>query len=291
MVMDETTRIKAFNIDFNWGIKWGADGEGHNGPAEPGMYGQADPEEHIRWYLDMGVNTIQTFCVSYNGHAWYRSSGVAPVTPGMKFDFMADIVRLGHKHGLRALGYFCLGANPVWEAMNPAEVHLDAPMWKIPFTRRYLDYFCRSLQDVLAKSDIDGFMIDWFRPAERKSWLDCEKQLWAELMGEKFPASGVPDEQARIEFERRELDRAWGEIKAAVHARRKAIIWMNSACGKEQNPLWEGHRILREIDWVLNEGHDIDFRNWLKAQAGPQTKIIQNMCGSGKHDASPMAPD
>lgn len=275
--MDETTEIKAFNIDFNWGTK---------GPAEPGLYAQADPAEHIRWYLDMGVNTIQTFCVSYNGYAWYRKSGIAPVTPGMKYDFMTDIVELGHKHGLKIMGYFCLGANPVWEQMNPAEVHLDAPMWKIPFTRKYLDYFSRSLQDVLVKSEIEGFMIDWFRPAARKTWLDCEKQMYLELMQEQFPASGEVDAKTQIEFERRELARAWREIKAVIRSVRPAIAWINSACSEEANSLWEGHVILKEIEWVLNENHKIEFLQWLNKQAGPGTKIVQNLCGSGLHDAS-----
>lgn len=275
--MGKTEKIKAFNIDFNWGAK---------GPAEPGLYAQADPAEHIRWYLDMGVNTIQTFCVSYNGYAWYRSSGVAPVTPGMKYDFMTDIVELGHKHGLKIMGYFCLGANPVWEEQYSQEVHEDARMWKIPFTRKYLDYFCRSVVDVLKKSAIDGFMIDWFRPAERKTWLECEKQMYLELMKEKFPTSGEVDEKTQTEFERRELERAWREIKAAIRSVRPAIAWINSACDEKQNNLWEGHVILEEIDRVLNEGHEIEFLQWLKKQVGPGTKIVQNLCGSGSHDAS-----
>ena len=277
--MDETTNVKAFNIDFNWGPK---------GPAEPGLYAQANPEEHIQWYLDLGVNTIQTFCVSYNGYAWYRASTIAPVTPGMRYDFMTDIVKLGHRHNLRVLGYFCLGANPVWGQMYPQEVHPETQTWNIPFTKKYLDYFCRALQEVLEKSDIDGFMIDWFRPAVRKTWLDCERQMYRELMNEKFPVSGGLDDKTKIVFERRELDRAWDEIKSAVHAKRKAIIWMNSVCDVDQNPdaLWGGHRVMREMDWVLNEGHKFEFRNWIKNQVGHKTKIVQNLCGSGLHDAS-----
>jgi hypothetical protein len=65
--------VKAFSIDFNWG---------DNGASPPGLYAQADPTEHVRWYQDLGANVIQTFCVSYNGYAWYPSD-VAPVTPGL----------------------------------------------------------------------------------------------------------------------------------------------------------------------------------------------------------------
>ena len=41
--MKKIAKIKAFNIDFNWGF----DDAGHFGPALPGMYAEADPEEHV----------------------------------------------------------------------------------------------------------------------------------------------------------------------------------------------------------------------------------------------------
>ncbi|MDZ7608846.1 MAG: hypothetical protein U5K79_25440 [Cyclobacteriaceae bacterium] len=64
----EIHEIKAYNLDFNWG-----DG-GPNAFAAPGLWADASPAEHIRWYKDMGVNTIQTFIVSCNGYAWYKNS-------------------------------------------------------------------------------------------------------------------------------------------------------------------------------------------------------------------------
>ena len=43
----------------------------------------------------MGNNVIQTFCVSCNGYAWYKN-GVVPEQPGLKHDFLREVVRLGH---------------------------------------------------------------------------------------------------------------------------------------------------------------------------------------------------
>ena len=63
-------RVKAFCIDFNWGPG------GENGFAPPGMWADADPAAHVRWYKRLGANTIQTFCVSCNGYAWYRGGKV-----------------------------------------------------------------------------------------------------------------------------------------------------------------------------------------------------------------------
>ena len=128
--------VKAFCIDFNW----------HKGRATdpPDVYAHADPAEHVRWYLDQGVNTIQTFCVSYNGYAWYPSE-VAPITPNLKHpDFLGEMVRLGHNAGLQVMGYFTIGANPHWEKRHSELAHADYQgTFTIPFTLEYLDYFCR----------------------------------------------------------------------------------------------------------------------------------------------------
>ena len=138
--------VKAFSIDFNWG---------DHGAAEPGLFAQADPQEHVRWYQELGTNTIQTFCVTYNGYAWYPSE-VAPITPGLKNpNFLGEMVKRGHQAGLKVMGYFTLGANPYWEQRHPEIVHgTDSDYIKIPFTLEYLDYFCRSVEDALKKVQV-----------------------------------------------------------------------------------------------------------------------------------------
>ena len=177
---------------------------GQGGRSPPGTYAQADPAEHVRWYQDLGANTIQTFCVSYNGYAWYPSE-VAPVTPGLKHpNFLGEMVELGHKAGMKVMGYFTLGANPYWEKLHPDLVHGDDSDYiKIPMTLEYLDYFCRCVEDAIVKTGVDGFMIDWVRPTQHKNWLACEKEMYRQLLGEKFPESGPPSAEAVLEFDRR----------------------------------------------------------------------------------------
>ena len=111
-------RIKAFCIDFNW-VSAG-DPNGAEVFPPPGTFAQADPKVHCQWYKDLGVNTIQTFCVSCNGYAWYRKSGVAPVQPGMKHDFLPELTELAHKDGVKVMGYFCGGANTYWRRSIPS---------------------------------------------------------------------------------------------------------------------------------------------------------------------------
>jgi hypothetical protein len=270
--------VKAFCIDFNWGP---------NGASPPGMYARAEPAEHVRWYRDLGANTIQTFCVSYNGYAWYPS-GVAPVNPGLSApDFLGDMVRLGHKAALRVMGYFTLGANPYWEGLHTDLVHAGEQDYiKIPFTLEYLDYFCRSVEDTLKKTGVDGFMIDWVRPTRHDRWLDCEKEMYRQVLGEQFPASGTPPADMVLAFDRRAIERAWRHISWVVRATRPVILWTNHPIRSEEYPLWDGHPLLKEVDWILNEAPDLAHLEWLKKQVGPHTLIVQNLCGWGDHDAS-----
>lgn len=177
--------IKSYCLDFNWG--------GRRRFAKPGSWCNADPAEHVAWYKAMGVNVIQTFAVSCNGYAWYKN-GVIPEQPGLKHDFLPEMVKLGHKEGMLVMGYFCISANPKWAKDHP-ELSYGAPAtYHIPYTDEYLAYLTASISDAVKKIGIDGFMIDWLWQPKRQStkgkWLDCEKKLYQQLMDEPFPGEG-----------------------------------------------------------------------------------------------------
>jgi hypothetical protein len=280
-------RIKAFCIDFNWGLA---------GFAKPGLYVHASPEEHFAWYRDMGVNTIQTFCVSCPGYSWYRGD-VAPVQPGMEGDFLKEITRLGHGAGMRVMGYFCIGANTHWSETHPNKVHDFPSAIAIPFTTEYLDYLDRVIRDVLTKTGIDGFMIDWvynashFYPDKEYTWLDCEKQMYQELFDKPFPGEEAINEAAIHEFNRRAVDRCWKRIRdAAKSTKPDCIIWLT--CFDLQHPQVAGSDMLREVDWLMNEHPDPDKLRAAKEAVGPDTKLIQCICGWGdQHDAAAILAD
>jgi len=207
----ERERIKAFCIDFNWrGGKF----------AEPATFAHARAGEHVKWYRELGVNTIQTFCVSCDGYAWFRGS-VAPVQPGMQGDFLKEITELGHVEGMKVTGYFCVAANTHWGKTHPELSH-GAPgnCPHIPLSTPYLDYLCATIKDVLARTGIDGFMIDWVWAVTPK-WIDCEKKMYEELFGEPFPGADKVDGKKVAEFQRRAVDRCWRRIHDAAKAAAK----------------------------------------------------------------------
>ena len=280
--------IKAFCIDFNWGPK------GINGFAGPSVWADASPEEHVRWYEGLGANVIQTFAVSCNGYAWYKG-GVVPPQPGLKHDFLTEVVRLGHAKGMRVMGYFCVGANTLWAQKHPDLSYGTPSAPHIPLTTAYLDYLCDSMDDALRRTGMDGFMIDWvWNPAQRRlgkekgsreQWLDCEKGMFAELMGHPFPGEDRLSPADKTAYERRAIERCWTRIHAAAkRANPKCIIWLS--CHNLKHPSVIDSKMFREIDWLMNEHPDPASIAAVAKMVGSHTQLVQCLVGWGdQHDA------
>lgn len=283
-----TEATKAFCIDFNWGPG------GVNGFAGPGVWADASPEEHVQWYAGLGANVIQTFAVSCNGYAWYKG-GVVPPQPGLKHDFLTEVVRLGHARNMRVMGYFCVGANTRWGQLHP-ELSYGAPSSPhIPFSTPYLDYLCASIEDALRKTGMDGFMIDWVwnptRPAgaaakeSKERWLDCEKTMFAELLGRPFPGADELTADELASFRRKAIDRCWTRIRqAAKGVRPDCVIWLS--CSNLHEPSVQNSTMFREVDWLMNEAPNPEDIAAIRRMIGPQTKLVQCLVGWGdRHDA------
>ena len=273
--------IKAFCIDFNW--------EPNVGCANPGTFTHADPEAHMRWYKDLGANTIQSFCVSLNGYAWYSNSAVAPVNPGLeKKNFLAQMCQCGHDAGMKVMGYFTFGNNPVWEAKNP-DLRKDKGVdyIRIPATLEWLDYFCRQLER-RPEEDEHRRIPGGIDPSRTAHGMDRSREAYVAraCMGEKFSSTAAPSPQATLEFDKLAMSRAWQHIRSAANSTRKSTIWTNHPFVAQEKPMWEGHRLLKEVDWVLNESPDIGWLYWLQKQVGQQTLVVQNLCGWPEHDAN-----
>jgi hypothetical protein len=283
-------QIKAFSIDFNWET-------GVQKFAAPGLWADADPEKHIRWYENLGANVVQTFAVSCNGYAWYKH-GFVQSQPGLKHDFLTDMVRLGHKRGMQVMGYFCIGANSKWGIDHP-DLSYGAPaQCHIPLTDAYLNYLCRSIEDTMEKTGMDGFMIDWvwnpgipFPEEVRKAgWLPAEQRLFEKLTGTPFPTSGRPEDAEKLEYERKAIDRCWARIKETRdRVNPHCIIWLS--CYDFMNPTVKGSRILQEVDWSMNENPDPNLYRSGKLMAGPHVRMIQNLVGWPTHDAAKFLAD
>lgn len=281
----EIKDIKAYCLDFNWGA-------GRNF-ASPGSWSDSDPAAHVAWYKAMGVNVIQTFAVSCNGYAWYKD-GFVPEQPGLKHDFLPEMVKLGHQEGMLVMGYFSIAANPKWAKDHP-ELSYGAPAtYHIPYTDEYLAYLSASISDAVKKTGIDGFMIDWLWQPKRQStkgkWLDCEKKLYQQLMDEPFPGEDKLTKEQDLAYSRKAIDRSWKAIrKAAKDANPECIVWVTT--NHMNHPHVVDSDMYKETDWLMNESGDMKRIHEVKSMVGKHTRLITCLALWNRQDATKVVPE
>jgi hypothetical protein len=296
--VDVPKQIKAFCIDFNWvHLKrqpdMPASVEAPTVFAPPGHWADASPKDHVLWYEALGANVIQTFAVSCNGYAWYQG-GFVPPQPGLRHDFLTEVVRLGHQKKMLVMGYFCVGANSKWGQDHPDLSYGTPSTLHIPFTDEYLDYLSRSLADAMKKTGMDGTMIDWvWNPANelrQKGWLAAEKKLFTQLTGKRFPESGLPSQEDILQYERSAIDRCWARIRdTRDRTNSHCILWLSAS--NMDDPTIAGSKMLSECNWVMNESPDRKLFLAGKRMAGKQTRMIQNLVGWAEHNAKEFLSD
>ena len=283
--------IKAYCLDFNW-----VNSSRKRKPfASPGTWSGADPAEHVAWHKAIGANVIQTFCVSTNGYAWYKN-GFVPEQPGLKHDFLPEVVKLGHREGMLVFGYFCAAANPKWGTDQPDQSYGTPTTYHIPYTDGYLDYLSKSIGDAVRKTGIDGFMVDWLWMPNRKAtegkWLDCEKELYRQLMEEPFPGEEqLGGKSAKYTaYSRKAIARAWKAIhKAAKDANPECIIWLTS--NHINHPHVIDSDMYRQADWLMNEAGDMKRIEAVKGMVGKHTRLITCLARWNNKDATQVVPE
>ena len=281
--------IKAYNIDFNWGEG------GPNGFAKPGLWADANPQDHVNWYASLGCNVIQSFAVSCNGYAWYKN-GIVPEQPGLKYDFLTEEVKLAHQKNIKVFGYFCAGSNTKWGQEHPGLSYGIPSSPHIPYTTQYLDYFCASIEDAIRKTNIDGVFIDWLwnpgttmEPYPPLKWLDCEQVMYRELMDQQFPGKDKITPEIELQFRRRAIDRCWKRIRETVKKTKPGcIIWLTS-CQLTSKDI-AGSDMLKEVDWVLNEAGDIATTESVRSMLGKHTILVTCLANWNGQDPLKIIP-
>ena len=279
--------IKSYCLDFNWGEG------GPNGFAKPGLWADANPQEHIKWYKDLGVNSVQTFIVSCNGYAWYKNS-VVPPQPGLKYDFLPEMVRLGHREKMKVMGYLCIGSNTRWGIENPDYSYGYPADRHIPFTRKYLEYLDALIRDAIKKTGIDGFMIDWFyqpnRGSHKGKWLASEILRYEELMGKSFPGVEALTKEDYNTYSRLAIEACWNVIyKAAKETDPNTIIWLTSF--DITHPHIINSKMFQQVDWLMNEEGDLAKIDSIKSMVGKDTRLITCLASWNKKDAKKIVMD
>lgn len=269
--------MKSFCVDFNWF---------NGGFAPQNLFANSNVKELVKWYKELGCNNFWTFAVSYNGCSWYDSQ-YSPKIQGLKGNFTRECVEEGHKEGLEVFAYHCLAANPIIEQQYPQWSRQNRNnAINLIFCDEYIDLFCKMINESIEKGEYDGLVIDWFRcPSSRLSeWNPTEIDLYNMLMEDKVSkGSEITDENLNL-FEKRSIERAWRKVKDTVVATRDIKIWTNQPFEILDDPVWNDNILMKEVDFLLNEGPNFDLLNWIRREAGEHTQVIQNLCGWATHD-------
>jgi hypothetical protein len=280
--------IKAFNIDYNWGPG------GAHGFAKPGLWADANPDTLMKWYEDLGCNVVHSFGVSCNGYAWYKN-GIIPEQPGLKYDFLTEMVKIGRKKNMKVFGYFCVGANNKWEEDHP-DLCYQMDNQQIPFTTQYINYLCASIEDAIKKTDMDGIMLDWlFNPGGGSDplpplrWLQCEQVMFQELMNQPFPGKDQTTPEIELDFRRKSIDRIWKNIREITKKTKPdCIIWLS--CYEVNSKEIAGSDMLKEVDWLMNEAGDIASTDAVRNLVGNNTKLLTCLANWNKQDPAAVVP-
>ena len=284
--------IRAFCIDFNWGPG------GPNGFAPPGLWADADPEQHVAWYAGLGANVIQTFAISCNGYAWYQG-GKVPPQPGLRHDFTTRLVSLGHARGMRVMGYFCVAANTRWGQEHPDLSYGTPATFHLPLTDAYLDYLAEAITEALRKTKMDGFMVDWLwnpsdqarQDANHGQWVKAEQQLFTQLTGKPFPADGKPAPEDQLLYEQKATERCWRRIHdTAKRVKPGCIIWLS--CHDVRSPHFLNTSVFKEADWLMDESGTPEAMRAVASRLGARTQPMLCLVGWGdRHDARKVLSD
>jgi hypothetical protein len=137
-------------------------------------------------------------------------------------------------------------------------------------------------------------MLDWLWMPNRDStagkWLECEKKLYQQLMGEPFPGEDQLTKEQDLAFSRKAIDRCWKAIrKAAKEANPNCIVWLTSNQIKHPHVIHSD--MYKEADWLMNESGDKKSIDAVKAMIGPHTRLITCLARWNGQDATKVVPE
>ncbi|MHB1177379.1 MAG: family 10 glycosylhydrolase [Daejeonella sp.] len=215
--------------------------------------------------------------------------------PGLKYDFLTEMVKIGRRRNMKVFGYFCVGANNKWEEDHP-DLSYRMGGQQIPFTTQYIDYLCASIEDAIKKTDMDGIMLDWFYnpgggrdPLPSLRWMPCEQEMYKELMNQSFPGKDRITPEIELDFRRKAIDRAWRQIREITKKTKPGcIIWLTAYDVNSKE--YAGSDLIKEADWVMNEAGDIAGTKIMRGLVGGETKLITCLANWNKQDPTVIIP-
>jgi hypothetical protein len=95
--------------------------------------------------------------------------------------------------------------------------------------------------------------------------------------------------EKEIEYGRKAIDRTWTTIRtAAKDADPECIVWLTAF--NPTHPHIVNSRMYQEVDWLMNEGGDLERIMAVKPMIGKHTRLITCLANWNKQDAASVVP-
>ena len=108
-------------------------------------------------------------------------------------------------------------------------------------------------------------------------------------MGQEFPGEDKLSKQQDTAYSCRAIDRCWATIrKAAKKANPNCIIWLS--CNNPTHPHVVNSRMFKEVDWLMNEGGDLQRITSIQPMVGSHTRLITCLADWNKQDPQKIVP-
>ena len=214
-----TETYRHYCFDFNWVDKLDRQGKALSD------YSKMSAADHVKHLVEMKANSLMVFCMSISGYMFYDSE-VGQRHPSLDYDYLKEIIQLGHKEGIAMELYV-----PTMWADWLVQQH---PSWGIRdsngdlYTRFFggyhpdlnspaADWYVDVLRELIPAYGGDAFFADGIS-FMRYGQSEFTVKKFREEMGRDYPKSlsEDPDWRATLRWEVAQVEKFWRRLRDTI---------------------------------------------------------------------------
>jgi hypothetical protein len=274
---------REYCFDFNWVDKLA----GHIKPLS--NYAALSAASEIEDLVKIESDSLMVFCMSISGYMFYDSK-VGVRHPSLQYDYLKEIIRLGHAKGIAMELYvptmwadYLIQQHADWGLRNP-----DGSLFTAAFGGFHpdlnspaADWYVEVIRELIPAYGGDAFFADGITFLKYGQSEFTVKKFKQDL-GRPYPTSltSDPDWRATLRWEIKQIDDYWQKLRAAIKERDPRVEVTFNGPGPEiampGRPEWasfvpEPPHLNPQTDYAFTEaGSGGEHADWTKGIAHPK---------------------
>ncbi|MCX6621740.1 MAG: beta-galactosidase trimerization domain-containing protein [Acidobacteria bacterium] len=274
-----TETYRHYCFDFNWVDKLDRAGK----PLSD--YSKLSAEEQIRALEEMHANSLMVFTMSISGYTFFDSK-VGERHPRLNYDYLKEMVRLGHQRGIAMELYVptawadrVIQKSPSWAIRKPDGSLLTSLYggYHPDINSPAAGWYASLLRELFPAYGAEGFFADGISMLRYGQSEYTVKKFRAE-MGREYPKSleTDPDWRATMRWEVEQVRKYWRMIRETIHQQDpKVEMTFNGPGPMIQAPYEEWApmppSLNLEADYAFTEaGSGGEFATWTRGVSWPR---------------------